>query len=57
VVPKALISEDTIEALAGDAAENVTQVTPLNMLAVSVTPSSKLNDPPAVAPPVVSFRT
>ena len=27
------------------------------MLAVNVTPSERVNDPPAVAPPVVSLRT
>jgi hypothetical protein len=59
MVPQDFISEDTIEALAGDAAEKVTQIDPdpVNMLAVRVTPLLKVNDPPFVAPPVVSLRT
>jgi len=50
----------TIEAADGVADENVTQAVaddPANEFAVNVTPLESVNVPPAVAPPVVSFRT
>jgi hypothetical protein len=59
IVPKHLICDATIDELAGDAAEKVTAVADveLKMDAVSVIPLFSANDPPAVAPPVVSFLT
>jgi hypothetical protein len=48
----------TTDALAvPDTEMQAVDVDPANTFAVSVTPLLRLNDPPAVAPPVVSLRT
>jgi len=50
----------TMDAVDGDVEENVTQAVaddPANEFAVNVTPLESVNVPPAVAPPLVSFRT
>ncbi len=48
----------TIDPIAGEADEKLTQVAvPANTFAVNVIPLFNVNDPPAVALPVVSLRT